>query len=101
MGRCGDRAGGARRADNFTLPTEWRLQLYTHFKVDLTVQVDRNMTTCPRDLLCPDDAPYRAAGRRNDLREFLWSRATAYNRKRTTADMFESNIVFHGQHLCN
>jgi hypothetical protein len=99
MGRCGDRAGWGGRADNFAMPAEWRLQLHAHFKVDLTVQVDRDMTTCPWDLLCPYDAPYRAAGLRNDLREFLWLRATANNRKRTTADLFKSDLVLHENHL--
>src|SRR5262245_58895710 len=53
------------------------------------------MPACPRDLLSADDTPHGSTGVRNDLREFLLSRAAAHNRERTTTELFESDGVFH------
>jgi hypothetical protein len=100
MRRSGDRASRGSRADNFAVPAERGFQLHADFKVVLTVQVNGDMTTCPWNLQRPDDGPYRASSLRNDPREFLRSRATAHHRKQATADLFESDVVFHQPHLC-
>src|SRR5215218_5171042 len=47
------------------------------------------------NLLRTDDAPHDTTGVGNDLGEFLRARPPTDNRKRTTAVLFESDVVFH------
>src|SRR5262249_45958638 len=70
-----------------------------HFQVNLAVPVERDVPTRTLDLLRADDAPHGAAGVGHDFGKFLRTRPTAHNRKRTTAELFESDIVFHANHL--
>ena len=95
MGRRGNGAGWGRRDDHLAVPGERAVQLDAHLKVDLTVQVHRDMPTCPRDLLRADDTPHCSTGVRNDLGRDPVPPRTAHHRKRTTAELFESDVVFH------
>src|SRR5262249_41074645 len=95
MGRGGDPTSRGGRADNLAVPGERGVQFNAHFQVDHIVPVERDVPAGSRDLLRADDAPYQAAGIRNDFREFVAGRATADNRKRTAGELFESDGVFH------
>src|SRR5262249_5019848 len=53
----------------------------------------------PRNLLRADDAPHRSAGVGNDLGKFLGAGVTANDRKRTAAELFESDVMFHTNDL--
>src|SRR5439155_17462177 len=99
MGRRGHEAGRGGRADDFAVPGERGVQFDAHFQVDRTVQIDRDVPPGTWDVLRADDAPHRAAGIRNDLGEFPGTRATAHDGKRTAAELFESDGVFHANHL--
>jgi hypothetical protein len=66
--------------------------------VDLIIPVERDVPACTRDLLGADDTSHQAAGLWNDLGEFLQSRPTAHDGKRTTAELFEPDIIFHANH---
>src|SRR5262249_55479807 len=98
MGRCGNGTGWGSRADHLAVTRERGVQFDTYFKIDLTVPVNRDMSTCPWHLLGADDRPDGATGVWNDLREFRGTRATAHNRKWLTAVLFESDVVFHAGH---
>src|SRR5262249_20177777 len=50
-----------READ-LAMSGERPIELDAHFQVDLTVQVNRNMAACTRDLLCANDIPNGATG---------------------------------------
>jgi hypothetical protein len=95
MGRRGNRPRWGSGADNFAVPGEGSGQLDTDFKVDLIVQVNRDVPTRPRDLLGADDAPDRAASVRNDPGEFLRAGAAAHDGQRMSAVLLESDVVFH------
>jgi len=63
------------------------------------IQVERDVPTCTRDVLRADNAPHRAARLRDDSGKFLQTRSTAHDGEGTTVDLFESNIVMHGNGL--
>src|SRR5262245_5618801 len=96
--RRGDRAGGRGRADNFAVPGERGIQFDAHFQVDHIIPVERDVPARPHDLLRADDAPYGAAGVGNDSGEFLQARPTAHDSEGTTAELLESDVVFHANH---
>jgi hypothetical protein len=81
------------------VPGERAVQLDAHFQVDLAVEVDRNMPTRARDLLRTKDIPNGTTGGRYDLREFMGGCATAHDRQRATAELFDSDNVFHANSL--
>jgi hypothetical protein len=81
------------------MPGERPVELDAHFRVDLTIQVDRNMAACTRDLLRTNYLPNRTAGVRYDLREFMGSCPTTYDRKRASAEPFEPYNVLHANAL--
>jgi hypothetical protein len=99
MRRRGNETGRSGRADDFAAAGKWSSHFGAYFQVDLTIPVNRHMPTCPSDLLASDHTPHGAARIRNDLREFLWTRATPYHGKRSSDTMFESDFVFHAHHL--
>jgi hypothetical protein len=100
MGRCGHEAWRGCRNDDFPIPGERPVEFDAHFQIDLTIQVDRKMAPCTRDLLRPDYIPNSTAGVRYDLREFMGSCATTYDRKPASAEPFEPYKVFHANTLC-
>ena len=70
MGRGGNETGRGGRRNDLAMPGEGRFQLDTDFQVDLlvlTVPVNRDVPTCPCDLLGAEDTPDRATGGWNDL----------------------------------
>ncbi len=101
MGRCGHGTGWGNRADNFAVPGEWGGEFDTYLKVDLMVPVNRDVPTCPCDLLGADDTPNRATGVWNDPGEFLHARAAAHNGQRMTVVLIESDVVFHAKFFSN
>ena len=79
-------------------PGEGSIPFDAHFQVDLVVPVQRNVPACTLYLLRAEDAPHRAAGLWNDVGQFLQTRTTAHDGKRTTAELFESDLVLHDSH---
>src|SRR5215831_12942332 len=57
------------------------------------------MPTRARNLLRTNYIPNGTAGSRYDLREFMWGRATAHDCQRATAELFDSDDVFHANSL--
>jgi hypothetical protein len=97
--RRGYSAGRGERADNFAVPGERSFQFDANFQVDLTVPVDRDVSTCTRDLLRADVTPNQTASVWYDLGEFLRTRPAAHDGKGVTAKLFEPDVVFHANHL--
>src|SRR5262249_47767371 len=69
------------------------------FQIDLTVPVERDVPPRTGDLLRADDAPDQTAGVRNDPGKLVRTRPPAHDGERATADLFESNVVFHANAL--
>jgi hypothetical protein len=97
--RRGDRPAGSGRTGDFIAPHEWGVQFNPHFHVEHIIPVERDMPACTRDLLRADNVPYPAAGVGDNLGEFLQARPTPHHGEGTTADLFESDDVFHANHL--
>jgi hypothetical protein len=95
VGRGGDEARRGGRGDDLAVPGERPVELDANFQVDLAVQVDRDVTAGTRDLLTTEDIPDGTAGVRDDLREFVGGCATADDRERACAELFESDDVSH------
>ncbi len=67
----GDETYREGRADNFTVSPERGVHLDADFKVDLIIQIERNVPTGSFDLLRAKRIPYRSAGIRNDFGKFV------------------------------
>ena len=76
-------------------PSNGPVQLDAHLKIDLIVQVDGDMSTGSRGTPRAEGVPHGSTGVRNDLGEFVERRATAHDRKRMTAELFEAHDVVH------
>ena len=96
----GNEACGRGRSGNFTVSGKRGVHLDARFKIDLTIQVERDVPAGSLDLLRAKHAPHETASSWYDLGKLRLTCPTAYHRKRATDDdLFKLNVVFHAIHL--
>ena len=98
MHRRGYSAGRGGRVDNVTVPGERPVKFDTHFQVDFVIPIERDMPASTHNFLRAYHAPDRAARVWNDLGEFVRAGPEKNDRKGTTGDMFDPDVVLHLNH---
>ena len=96
----GDEAYREGRAGDFTVSGKWGVHLDAGFKVDLAIQIDRDVPAGSLDLSRAKRIPDGSAGIRYDSRKLVPACPKAHNRERPAVDdLFKLDFVFHGNSL--